>query len=97
MRRRRPEDHELLETIAELVDDGFASRAALAARLRKLGRRELAKAYGRLASRGLVLERRGPDGATYLALSGEGWRALRGATEVMADRQAPRAEVEGGA
>jgi hypothetical protein len=79
MRRRRPEDPELLGAIAELVDDGFASRGALATRLRQFSRRDLTKSYGRLATRGLVLERRGPDGATYLALTGEGWRALEGA------------------
>jgi hypothetical protein len=77
MRRRRPDERELLAAIAELVDDGFASRAELAARLPRLGRRDLVKSYGRLAARGLVLERRAPDGGTYLALSGEGWRALR--------------------
>lgn len=31
----------------------------------------------RAARRGLVLERRGPDGQVYLALTAEGWRALR--------------------
>ncbi len=76
MRRRRPDEHELLAAIVDLVDDGFATRSALAARLPRFSRRDLTKAYGRLASRGLVLERRGPDGATYLALTGEGWRAL---------------------
>jgi hypothetical protein len=86
----RPAEHELLEAIVEIADDGFASRAALAARLPKFGRRDLTKACGRLASRGLVLERRAPDGGTYLALTGEGWRALRGAAEApaQADRQA---------
>ena len=76
MRRRRPEEGELLGAIAELVDDGFASRADLATRLRQFGRRDLAKGYSRLATRGLVLERRAPNGGIYLALTGEGWKAL---------------------
>jgi hypothetical protein len=79
MWRRRPEEHELLGAIAETVDDGFASRTALAMRLRQYSRRDLTRAYGRLATRGLVLERRAPDGGTYLALTAEGWRALRSA------------------
>jgi hypothetical protein len=75
--RRRPEEPELLGAIAELVDDGFASLGELATRLRQFGRRDLTKGYQRLAKRGMVLERRGPDGGIYLALTGEGWQALR--------------------
>jgi hypothetical protein len=76
VRRRRIEDRELLAAIAEVADDGFAPRRRLKASFPRAGQRDLAKAGSRLARRGLVLERRGPDGAIYLALTGEGWRAL---------------------
>ncbi len=75
---KSPGEGALLGAIVELADDGFASRAELAARLPRLSRRDLTKAYGRLARQGLVLERRAPDGAIYLALTGEGWRVVRG-------------------
>jgi hypothetical protein len=75
--RRRPEDTELLSAIADLVDDGFAALGELATCLRQFGRRDLTKGYLRLAKRGLVLERRAPNGGIYLALTGEGWQALR--------------------
>ena len=32
---------------------------------------------GRAARRNLILERRGPDGRTYLALTSEGWDVVR--------------------
>jgi hypothetical protein len=77
MRKAKVEPEELLAAIAEMVDDGFCPVAALATRFRKLGRRDLARLQKRVARRGLILERRGPDGQVYLALSGEGRRALR--------------------
>jgi hypothetical protein len=77
MRRAKVEPEELLAAIAETVDDGFCSRAALIPRFRKLGHRDLLRLQKRAARRGLILERRGPDGQTYLALTSEGWRALR--------------------
>jgi len=41
------------------------------------GERELRQRVARLARRGLVLLRRGPDGGAYMALSNEGWELLR--------------------
>lgn len=77
MRRAKVEPEELLAAIAEAVDDGFCSLAALVPRFRKLGHRDLLRLQKRAARRGLILERRGPDGQIYLALTSEGWRALR--------------------
>jgi hypothetical protein len=64
--------------VVELADDGFVRRRELAARFPSSGERNLVKASGHLARQGLLLERRGTDGAVYLALTGEGWRTLGG-------------------
>ena len=77
MRKARVEPEELLAAIAEMVDDGFCPVSTLASRFRKLGHRDLLRLQKRAARRGLILERRGPDGQVYLALTSEGWRALR--------------------
>ncbi len=77
MRRARVEPEELLAAIAAAVDDGFCPVSELAIRFPRLGHRDLVRLRGRAARRGLVLERRGPDGKVYLALTAEGWRALR--------------------
>ena len=63
--------------IAEEVDDGFLPASAIPPRFPKLGYRDLVRLRGRAARQGLLLERRGEDGRTYLALTAEGWRALR--------------------
>lgn len=77
MRRARAEPEELLAAIAETVDDGFCPVSKLSARFPRLGHRDFVRLRGRAARRGLVLERRGPDGQIYLSLTAEGWRALR--------------------
>jgi hypothetical protein len=76
---KRTEPEELLAAIAEAVDDGFCPISTLVPRFPKLSRRDLVQLRGRALRRGLVLERRGPDGQAYLALTSEGWRALRSA------------------
>lgn len=79
MRRRHgPSDEELLATVVELVDDGFCPRGELVLRL-GVGEREARRAIGRAARRGLLLQRLGLDGGSYLALSNEGWALLRSA------------------
>jgi hypothetical protein len=77
MRRAKVEPEELPAAIAEAVDDGFCPASALTTRFPKLGHRDLVRVRGRAARRGVVLERRGPDGQIYLALAAEGWRVLR--------------------
>jgi hypothetical protein len=72
-RRRRPTDEQILRAIVELADDGFCERRELASRFRGYGERDLMASLARAARRNLVLERRGPDGRTYLALTSEGW------------------------
>jgi hypothetical protein len=78
MRKKRKTDpEELLTVIAEAVDDGFCPASSLVSRFPKLSHRDLVRLRGQAVRRGLLLERRGPDGRVYLALTSEGWRALR--------------------
>jgi hypothetical protein len=68
---------EVLSAIVDLADDGFCKRSALIPRFPKLGERDLRRSIRRAVGLGLLLERRGPDGGIYLALSGEGWELIR--------------------
>jgi hypothetical protein len=77
MRKPKAEPMQLLEVVAEAVDDGFYPASSLVSHFPKLSHRELVRLRKRTLRQGLLLERRGPDGRTYLALSSEGWRALR--------------------
>lgn len=76
MRRPLASAEEIVAAVAELADDGFCPRRHLAMRLPALGERELRRGLARALRRGLLLERRGPDGALYFALTGEGWAAI---------------------
>jgi DNA-binding MarR family transcriptional regulator len=67
----------LLALIAEAVDDGFYPASSLASALPKLTHREVVRLRKRALRQGLVLERRDPEGRTFLSLTSEGWRALR--------------------
>jgi hypothetical protein len=77
VRRRLATVEEVLSAIAEAADDGYCPRHALQARLPGLGERDLRRSLRRVVARGLAIERRGPDGGLYLALSSEGWDLLR--------------------
>jgi hypothetical protein len=78
MRKRKKTDpEELLAAIAEAVDDGFCPASNLVPRFPKLSHRDLVRLRDQAVRRGLLLERRGPAGQVYLALTAEGWRALR--------------------
>jgi hypothetical protein len=72
-----PSDEEILRAIVALGDDGFVPRHQLVLRFRGQGEREMRRAIGRSARRGLVLERRDPEGRSFVAVSTEGWQALR--------------------
>jgi DNA-binding MarR family transcriptional regulator len=78
MRRRRklPSDQELIGRIAEIADDGYCPVAELSAPFRDLESRTLTRALKRAANRGLILDRRGPDGRRYVAVAAEGRRLL---------------------
>lgn len=75
-----PSDEEILRAIIDLGDDGFVPRHRLVARFRGQGEREMRRAIGRSARRGLVLERKDPEGRSFVAVSAEGWDALRTGT-----------------
>ena len=62
-----------MATIVELADDGFCRRGELEQRFPGLGARDMRRALRRAVAQGLVIERRGPDGAFHLAVSSEGW------------------------
>jgi len=77
MRRRLAGEDEVLAAVVEVADDGFCEKRALASRFPRLGERDLRRSVARAARHGLLLERRGPDGRTYFALTSEGWERLR--------------------
>lgn len=75
--RKLPMPEAIVAAIVELADDGFCRRGELAQRFPRLGERDLRRAVRRAVSQGLVLERRGPDGAWHVAVSSEGWNLHR--------------------
>ena len=76
-RKPLPSPEEIVAAIVALADDGFCRRAELAQRFPRLESRDLRRALRRAVVQGLVIERRGPDGAFHLAVSSEGWNRLR--------------------
>lgn len=76
-RRSAPEPEQLLAAIVAAVDDGFYPASRLAAAFPRLSHRDLVGLRKRALGRGLVLERRDPERGPCLALTSEGWRALR--------------------
>jgi hypothetical protein len=64
---------------AELGGDGYCLAAELLPLLPKLSHADRRRALHRAVSSGLVIERRGPDGRTHVAIASEGWRQLRAA------------------
>jgi hypothetical protein len=76
-RSKLPPPEEIVTAIVELADDGFCRRGELVQRFPRLGERDLRRAVRRAVSQGLVLERRGPDGAWHVAVSSEGWNLHR--------------------
>jgi hypothetical protein len=72
-----PSDEEILRAIVDLGDDGFVPRHQLVARFRGQGERDMRRAISRSARRGLVLERKDPEGRSFVAVSTVGWPARR--------------------
>ena len=72
-----PSDEEILDGIVSLAGDGYCRAYDLHLRpFRHLERRTVGTALRRAANRGLILERRGPDGRRYVAVATEGWRLV---------------------
>ncbi|MGN6586971.1 MAG: hypothetical protein ACTHKT_05790 [Solirubrobacterales bacterium] len=76
-RRKLPPPEEIVAAIVALADDGFCRRGELIQRFPRLGERDLRRAVRRAVAQGLVIERRGPDGAFHVAVSSEGWNLHR--------------------
>jgi hypothetical protein len=70
-------DERVLEATAELAGDGYCLIEELIAALPRRTHADRRRAIKRTVNRGLLIERRGPDGRARVALSAEGWRILR--------------------
>ncbi|HVD39029.1 MAG TPA: hypothetical protein VNC15_09380 [Solirubrobacterales bacterium] len=76
-RKPLPPPEQIVAAIVSLADDGFCRRGELAQSFPRLESRDLRRALRRAVAQGLVIERRGPDGAFHLAVSSEGWNRHR--------------------
>jgi hypothetical protein len=76
---KRITDEDVLRALAELAGDGYCLTADVVSSLPKLSHADRRRALHRAVGRGLVIERRGPDGRTHVAIASEGWRQLRAA------------------
>jgi hypothetical protein len=77
-RRKRITDEDVLNAIVELVGDGYCLAAdVLPLFPGRFSHADRRRALHRSVNRGLVIERRGPDGREYVAVASEGWRVLR--------------------
>ena len=77
MALRRITDEDVLASIVELAGDGFCLVAELLPSLPRRSHADRRRALKRSVNRGLVIERRGPDGRMHVAVASEGWRHLR--------------------
>jgi hypothetical protein len=76
---KRITDDDVLSAVVEHAGDGFCLIADVLPSLPKLGHADRRRALHRSVNRGLLIERRGPDGRTWVAVASEGWRQLRAA------------------
>jgi hypothetical protein len=77
VRRKRITDEDVLAAIEDRAGDGYCPAADLLPSLPKLTHADRRRALHRAVNRGLVIQRRGPDGRQYVAIASEGWRQLR--------------------
>jgi hypothetical protein len=76
-RWKRITDEDVLRAIVEIAGDGYCLAADVLPALPKRTHADRRRALHRCAARGLLIERRGPDGRAYVALASEGWRQRR--------------------
>jgi hypothetical protein len=79
MAMKRITDGDVLGAIVDRAGDGYCPIADVLPLLPKLGHADRRRAVHRAVGRGLVLQRRGPDGREHVAVASEGWRQLRAA------------------
>jgi hypothetical protein len=72
-------DGDVLSAIVERAGDGYCLIAEVLPSLPKLSHADRRRAVHRAVKRGLLIERRGPDGREHVAIASEGWRQLRAA------------------
>ena len=70
-------DEDVLGSIVELGGDGYCMVSELLPLLAKRTHADRRRAVHRSVNRGLVIQRRGPDGRQHVAIASEGWRLLR--------------------
>ena len=79
MPRRRISDDDVLGAIVELAGDGYCLLAEVLPLFpSRFSHSDRRRAAYRAINRGLVIQRRGPDGREHVAVASEGWRQLRG-------------------
>jgi hypothetical protein len=77
-RPKRITDEDVLAAIVELAGDGYCLSAEVLPRFpSRFSHSDRRRAIYRAVNRGLVIQRRGPDGREHVALASEGWRLLR--------------------
>jgi hypothetical protein len=77
MRLKRITDEDVLGAMVELAGDGYCPVADLLPLLPKRTHADRRRAIHRSINRGLLIERRAPDGRVHVAIASEGWRELR--------------------
>jgi hypothetical protein len=77
MAHKRITDDDVLAAIVELAGDGYCLVADLLPLFPSRTHADRQRALHRAINRGLVIQRRGPDGREHVAVASEGWRQLR--------------------
>jgi hypothetical protein len=79
MALKRITDADVLDAIVDRAGDGYCLVADVLLSLPKRSHADRRRAVHRSLSRGLVIQRRGPDGRAYITVASEGWRLRRAA------------------
>jgi hypothetical protein len=74
-----PPPAKVLRLVVDEADDGYCLGSSILMRLFDHDQRAARSGVRRAIRLGLLLERRGPDGLRYVAVSSEGWRSLEAA------------------
>jgi hypothetical protein len=75
--RKRITDEDVLSAIVDLGGDGYCLVSDVLSSLPRRSHADRRRAVHHSVNRGLMIERRGPDGRTYVTVASDGWRQLR--------------------